>query len=292
MTVQPQPRRSVLYVPAINERALAKARSLPVDTLILDLEDSVAPDQKSAARTNLLGNLRDGNFSDAEIVVRINALDTPWGKDDLAAVAEMPLHGVLLPKVESPRQVSTTVDVLALLGADPGLPVWLMAETPRGLLHLEEIASASPHVKVIVMGTADLSKAARIPESGERSGLVYALSRCVLIARALGLEVLDGVYGNLEDEAGYQASCEQGRRLGFDGKTLIHPRQIEYANKVFGVSSDQLAQARRILDAWDVAVSEGRGVALVDGQLVERLHVEDAQRTVALADAIGRQNRR
>jgi citrate lyase subunit beta/citryl-CoA lyase len=292
MTAQPQPRRSVLYVPATNERALAKARSLPADALIIDLEDSVAPEQKAQGRMNLFRNLRDGDFAKAEIIVRINALDTPWGKDDLAAVAELPLQGVLLPKVDSPRQVLTTVDILALLGADSDLPVWIMAETPLGLVHLAEIGAASPHVKVIVMGTADLAKATRIPDKGDRNGLIYALSRCVLIARALGLEVLDGVFGNLEDDAGFRAACDQGRLLGFDGKTLIHPRQIEYSNEVFGISSAQLAHARKILSAWDAASADGQGVAVLDGQLVERLHVDEAERTVAMADAIRRRNRR
>ncbi len=290
MTADAQPRRSVLYVPAINTRALTKARTLPVDGLIIDLEDSVAPDQKTEARANLFRSLRDGDFSAAEITVRINALDTPWGKDDLAAVAELPLQGVLLPKVESPRQVLTTIDVLALLGADADLPLWLMAETPQGLRQLAEIAAASQHVKVIVMGTADLSKAMRIPETGDRQGLTYALSRCVLIARALGLDVLDGVFPNLGDAAGFRAACDQGRALGFDGKTLIHPQQIDYANEAFGVSASQLAQAHKVVAAWETARSEGRGVAVLDGQLVERLHVDDAERTIAMSDAIRRRS--
>ena len=291
-TAYPQPRRSVLYVPAINERALAKARTLPVDALIIDLEDSVAPDQKTVARANLFRSLRGGDFSSAELVVRINALDTPWGKDDLAAVAELPLQGVLLPKIETRRQVLTTIDVLALLKANPDLPLWLMAETPRGVTQLADIAAASHHVKVIVMGTADLSKATRIPETDDRVGLLYALSHCVMIARALGLDVLDGVFGNLEDESGFRAACDQGRALGFDGKTLIHPRQIDYANEAFGVSDAELAHARRVVAAWEEARSQGLGVAVLDGQLIERLHVDEAERTVALAAEIRRQERR
>ena len=279
-------------MPAINERALAKARTLPVDALIIDLEDSVAPDQKTVARGNLFRSLRGGDFSSAELVVRINALDTPWGKDDLAAVAELPLQGVLLPKIETRRQVLTTIDVLALLKANPDLPLWLMAETPGGVTQLADIAAASHHVKVIVMGTADLSKATRIPETSDRVGLLYALSHCVMIARALGLDVLDGVFGNLDDEKGFRAACDQGRALGFDGKTLIHPQQIDYANQAFGVSAAELAYARRVVAAWDEARSQGLGVAVLDGQLIERLHVDEAERTVALAAEIRRHERR
>ncbi len=271
---------------------MAKARTLPVDGLIIDLEDSVAPAQKTAARANLFRSLHGGDFTSAEVVVRINALDSPWGKDDLAAVIDLPLQGVLLPKIQSRRQVLTTIDVLGLLGADPDLPLWLMAETPRGIVELADIASASRHVKVIVMGTADLSKAARVPESGDRLGMLYALSHCVMVARALGLDVLDGVFGNLEDDAGFRAACEQGRSLGFDGKTLIHPRQIDSANEAFGVTAGQLTHARRVLAAWEDASSQGLGVAVLDGQLVEHLHVDEAERTVAMADAIRRRNGR
>jgi citrate lyase subunit beta/citryl-CoA lyase len=287
-----RPRRSVLYVPAINERAMAKARTLPVDGLIIDLEDSVAPAQKAAARANLFRSLHGGDFTSAEVVVRINGLDSPWGKDDLAAVIDLPLQGVLLPKIQSRRQVLTTIDVLGLLGANPDLPLWLMAETPRGILELADIASASHHVKVIVMGTADLGKAARIPESDDRMGMLYALSHCVMVARGLGLDVLDGVFGNLEDDAGFRAACEHGRALGFDGKTLIHPRQIDYANEAFGVTAGQLTHARRVLAAWEDASSQGLGVAVLDGQLVEHLHVDEAERTVAMAAAIQRRNGR
>ena len=290
-TADPTPRRSVLYVPAINERAMTKARQLPADVLIIDLEDSVAPDRKSEARANLFRSLRDGDFSSAEMVVRINALDTPWGKDDLAAVIELPVAAILLPKIESPRQVLTIIDVLALLGADPDLPLWLMAETPRGIVQLDAIAAATHHVKAIVMGTADLSKATRIPEDADRSGMQYALSHCVMVARSLGLIVLDGVFGNLEDDPGFRRACEQGRALGFDGKTLIHPRQIDVANEVFGVAASELAHARRVMAAWDEASSQGQGVAVLDGRLVERLHVDEAERVIATADAIRRRER-
>ena len=281
-----QPRRSVLYLPASNARALAKARTLEADALILDLEDAVAPDAKEIARQQVVEAVREGGFGQREVVIRVNGLDTPWGAGDLGAVAGAGSDAVLLPKVSTPDQV---IDALARLdeaGAPADLPLWIMAETPRGILDSHAIAGAHPRLAVMVLGTSDLAKELRLPARSDRLGLLGALSHCVLAARAHGLEILDGVHLDLADEAGFEFACEQGRDLGFDGKTLIHPRQLAVANRVFSPTAEAVERARRIIDAWSEARAAGRGVVVVDGRLVENLHVEEAQRVLALAGAI------
>jgi citrate lyase subunit beta/citryl-CoA lyase len=282
-----RPRRSALYMPASNPRALDKARSLPCDVVILDLEDAVAPGAKAAARAQAAQALDAGGFGPRERVLRVNGLDTAWGEEDLAAAAGMALDAVLLPKVESPVAVHMAVQRLRAAGAPDGLGLWVMIETPPGVLEAPAICAAGAPLACAVLGTSDLARDLRLPPDPARTGLLSALSRCVLAARAAGIDVLDGVHLDLEDETGLAAACEQGRCLGFDGKTLIHPRQIETANRAFAPSTEAVEQARRIVAAWDEAEAVGLALAVVDGRLVEHLHAAEARRTLAMHRAIG-----
>ena len=282
----PRPRRSVLYIPGSNASALAKARGLPADGLIFDLEDSVSPNTKAEARRQVVAAVTGGGYGRRETVIRVNRLSTPWGQDDLDAVAQTGADACLLPKIESPDEVHETLRQLDAAGAPPSLSVWIMAETPRGILGLDAIAAATSRLDVIIVGTADLAKALRTDFGGDRQGLLASLSACVLAGRAHGLDILDGVHLQLDDTAGFTAACEEGRRLGFDGKTLIHPRQIATANQVFGISDSELSRAEVILAAWEAAERSGQGVTVVHGRLVEQLHVDEARRVVALRTAI------
>lgn len=286
-----RPRRSVLYMPGANTRALEKGRNLPADALILDLEDAVSPDSKAVARQNIVNALAQGGYGQREIIVRCNGLDTPWGHDDIAAIAKSSAengnaHALLLPKVESANQIHQAETILANNGASPDLTIWCMMETPLGILRAEEIAQASNRVKAFVMGTSDLAKDLNCLHTPMRLPMVHSLSVCILVARAYGLTVLDGVHLNLDDEAGFEASCTQGLEMGFDGKTLIHPKTIAVANTVFAPSASELAWAERIIEAYAAAEAEGKGVVLVDGKLVEALHIEAAKRSLALNNAI------
>lgn len=277
-----RPRRSALFVPGGNGRALEKSGTLAADVVILDLEDSVLPAAKPEARASVLAALASGQFGHREVVIRINGLDTPWGQADLRAAAASNAHGVLLPKVSTPETLITAARSLDDLSASPGLRLWSMAETPRGVLDADAIARCTPRLGVLVMGTADLGKSLRVPEQPGRAGLLPALSHCVLAARAAGLDILDGVYMHLADPAGFRAECIQGRHLGFDGKTLIHPGQIDPCNEIFGVSDAEAALATELIAAWESAAAAGAGVAVHGGRLVEQLHVDDARRLLAL----------
>jgi citrate lyase subunit beta/citryl-CoA lyase len=279
-------RRSVLFMPASNARALDKARTLPADALVLDLEDAVAPDAKPTARRIAVAAASAGGYAPREVVIRVNALDTPWGRDDLGAVAGSGADAILLPKVESAGAVHDALSALDAGGAPARLALWCMLETPRGVLGAEAIAAASPRVAALVMGTADLTKDLRARHTPDRLPLVTSLGLCVLAARAHGLTALDGVHLDLDDEAGFLAACRQAAAMGFDGKTLIHPKTIAGANDAFSPSADEVARARQIIDAHADAVARGQGVVVVDGRLVENLHVEDARRLVAVATAI------
>jgi citrate lyase subunit beta/citryl-CoA lyase len=273
-------------MPGANPRALEKARELPADGLIFDLEDAVAPDAKETAREAVAAALAQGGYGKRELVLRVNALDTEWGEDDLRAAASMPLDAVLLPKVESAERVRETVARLDRAGAPPGLVVWCMIETPRGVLAAAEIAGASSRVAALVMGTSDLTKDLRAYDTPGREPLLTSLGLVLLAARAYGLTALDGVHLDLADEAGFAAFCAQGRALGFDGKTLIHPKQIAPANAAFAPSMEEIAQARKIIAAHADALAAGKGIVVVDGRLIENLHVKAARDTVALAEAI------
>ncbi len=280
------PRRSALYIPGDKPRALAKAATVASDCLIFDWEDAVAPAAKAAARDRVLAALSAQDFGHRERVIRVNGLDTPWGGEDVGAVAAADCDAVLFPKIESPEQVLGAAAALADAGARPSLPIWLMAETPRAVLDIDAIAGAHPAVSVIVMGTSDLAKALRARHTVGREAMLGALSQCVLAARAHGLDILDGVHLDLADDGGLAAACNQGRTLGFDGKTLIHPRQIAAANAAFGVSSQAFRDAVRLLEAWEESAARDQGVTVVNGRLVERLHADTARRTVALYQAV------
>ncbi len=281
-----RPRRSVLYVPGSNPRALEKARSLAADALILDLEDAVAPSAKEDARRAVAAALRAGGFAPREVAVRVNGRGTQWAADDLAFAAGSGADAVVLPKVESAEEVRAAELSLEAAGAPPALALWAMIETPRGVLAAPAIAGASPRLACLVMGTSDLVKDLRARHTPSRTEVQVALGTVLLAARASGLAALDGVHLELADDAGFEAACRQGRELGFDGKTLVHPRTIDVANRVFAPSDGELADARRIIAAHEEAEQAGRGVVVVDGKLVEALHVEDARRLVALAAAI------
>jgi citrate lyase subunit beta/citryl-CoA lyase len=280
-----RPRRGVLFMPGANARALEKARELPADGLIFDLEDAVAPDAKDTARTTVAGALRAGGYGRRELVLRVNALDTPWGGADLAAAASLSLDAVLLPKVENAATVIRTAAMLDAAGARPELAIWCMVETPRGVLAAPEVAAA-PRVAALVMGTSDLTKDLQARETADRLALLPSLGLVLLAARAHGLAALDGVHLDLADDAGFAAACVQGRVLGFDGKTLIHPKQIAPANAAFSPSPQEVAQAQRVIAAHEVALAAGKGITVVDGRLIENLHVEAARRTVAMAEAV------
>ncbi|MFQ5634986.1 MAG: HpcH/HpaI aldolase/citrate lyase family protein [Gammaproteobacteria bacterium] len=281
-----RPRRSALYVPGSNRRALDKARTLAADALIFDLEDAVAPDSKVDARRQVTEAIASVGYGGCEIVIRVNAYGTRWWDEDMKAAVASGADAMLVPKVDSPDKVSKFGDLMAINGAPDDMQLWIMAETPEAILNIDAIAAADPRLTVIVMGTADLAKALRLPPDPDRSGLRPALGACVLAARARGLDILDGVYGDFSDGRGFAAACEQGSLLGFDGKTLIHPGQIGAANAVFGVSEAEAAGAEEIVRAWEQAASRGSGIAVLDGRMIEELHAQAARRTLDLAEAI------
>ena len=273
-------------MPGANARALEKSRSLPADALIFDLEDAVAPDAKLNARKQIVQAVEAGGYGKREIIIRTNGLNTPWGYDDLVAAAKAGSDAVLLPKVESAEMVRQAESVLETHGAPSDLEIWCMMETPRAMLRAEEIADASPRLGGLVMGTSDLAKDLQAQHTAMRLPLITALGLCMLAARAARIAILDGVYLDLNDHEGFVDSCRQGAELGFDGKTLIHPKQLAAANEVFAPSEEELRLSRRIIDAYAEAEAEGKGVVLVDGKLIEKLHVVHAKRVVALAEAI------
>lgn len=284
------PRRSLLYMPGSNARALEKARGLDADVLILDLEDAVAPGQKELARQQVLSAVQEGGYGHRELVVRVNGFDTPWGRADLEAFAHQPISALCLPKVDSAAEVYAVVQVLQQAEASPELKLWTMAETPRGILNIDDVAGADPRMDAIVLGTSDLAKDLRVPHTADRLGLLASLSASVLAARAHGIDVFDGVHLDLEDDEGLARACQQGVELGFDGKTLIHPRQIAATNEAFSPSAEAVSRAERIREAWKQAAAEGKGVVLVDGKLVESLHVEEAMRVLAIHEALSARN--
>ncbi len=281
-----RPRRSYLYMPGSNSRALEKARILGADGLIMDLEDSVAPDTKTLAREQITRVLDEGGYGQREVLVRTNGLNGPWGADDLAAAAAMKCDGVVLPKVESRQIVLDAISYLDEAGARTDLPIWCMMETPLGILHAEDIAFAHDRLGGFILGTSDLAKDLGAEHTLDRIPFIASLELCILAGRAAGLAILDGVHLDLEDVAGFRQSCVQGRQLGMDGKTLIHPKTIDTANEIFAPTDEEVAWSKRIIDAHAVAEKAGKGVLLIDGKLIENLHVERAKRLVSMADAI------
>ncbi len=283
-----RPRRSCLYMPGANAKALEKAKSLAADVLLLDLEDSVAPDAKQAARAQVAAALAAGGYGRREVIVRINALSTAWGRDDLAAAGGAKPDGVLAPKVESGAEVVELDDAMTEAGFADDATLWVMIETPRAILNLPEIAAAAKATRLacFVMGTNDLAKDMRARPGADRAPFWAALSLAVTSARAEGLTAIDGVYNDIADAAGFEAECRQGLSFGFDGKTLIHPSQIEACNGVFAPAEEELARARAVIAAFAAPENAGKGVLKVDGRMTELLHLEDAKRVVALAAAI------
>ncbi|MHB2168386.1 HpcH/HpaI aldolase/citrate lyase family protein [Alsobacter sp. R-9] len=285
-----RPRRSVLYMPGSNARALEKARTLPADALILDLEDAVAPDAKSQARQQVADAVRAGGFGPREVVVRINGLDTGWGEDDLRAVATTGADAILIPKVSSPAHVVRAASALAKAGAPDRTRLWIMMETPLAMLTALPIAATASdpanRLACMVMGTNDLAKETRARLVPGRLPFVPWLQACLAAARAYGIDIVDGVFNGLTDEAGFREECEQGRDLGFDGKTLIHPSQIAVANEVFGPTVGEVTWARAIIAAFALPENRDKGALQLEGKMVERLHAEMGRRTVAIAEAI------
>jgi citrate lyase subunit beta/citryl-CoA lyase len=286
MAMTVRPRRSILYMPGSNPRAMEKGKTLPADGLILDLEDAVAPDAKIQAREQVAAAIQGGGYGRRELILRVNALNTAWGYADLVAAATSGAHAVLLPKVESADAVRQAEAVLVAAGAPAEQKIWCMMETPMGILNVREIAGATPRLGGFVMGTSDLAKDLHAAHTSERLPMITSLGLCLLAARAYGLAILDGVYLDLNDDEGFAGSCRQGAELGFDGKTLIHPKTIAAANSAFGPSADEVAFSRKIIAAHREAGEAGKGVVVVDGKLIENLHVQNAHRLVAMAEAI------
>lgn len=279
-----RPRRSLLYMPGANARAMEKAKSLDCDSIIFDLEDAVSPDAKAQARQQIVAAIDSGGYGYRELIVRGNGLDTPWGRDDIITFAQQPIAAMLFPKIETRTQVVEICSLLDESGAAE-LPVWLMIETPRGVLDLREFVD-HPRVTGLVMGTSDLVKELRATHTASRSNLDYALQYCVAVARMAGKEIFDGVHLDFRNETSFRSVCESGKAMGFDGKTLIHPTQVAICNEIFGYDAQDIETARRTLEIWDRALAEGKGVAVLDGKLVENLHAEEARRVMAFALAL------
>lgn len=274
--------RSVLYMPAANSRAMEKAQQLPADAIIFDLEDAVAPASKAEARAQVTTALHENDYGPRMCMLRVNGLDTEWGRDDLRLCSETlgdKIDAVLIPKVNSAADLDRVAEIV------PNMPLWAMMETPLGLLNAEEIA-AHPILEGMVMGTNDLAKELGSQFRADRLPMQAGLGLCLLAAKAHRRIILDGVYNAIKDEAGLRAECEQGRDMGFDGKTLIHPAQLAAANDVFAPTNDEIELARRQIEGFEQAMAEGKAVAVVDGKIVENLHVETARKTLARAEAI------
>lgn len=285
-----RPRRSLLYMPASNARALEKARTLACDGIIIDLEDAVAPEAKADARARVVATLRQAGFGAREVIVRINALDSPWGNDDIAALAHADFDGILLPKVSDAATLERLGTRLLDLHVPLRVRVWAMMETMFAVLRAAEVAAlardSETRLAGLVLGTNDLVKESQARAVPGRAPLVPWLMHCVAAARAYGLFILDGVYNAIGDAEGFRSECEQGRDMGFDGKTLVHPSQVETCNAVFSPAAAEVAEARRIIAAFDLPENREKGVLQIDGRMVERMHADIARRTVAIADAI------
>ena len=281
-----RPRRSVLYMPAANERALEKAKDIPADALIFDLEDAVAPDAKAEARERACAMFAAGGYGSREITIRANGIGTPWHDDDLAAISAAGPDGVVVPKVNSVADVTAIDAALERHGAPDRTRIWAMLETPIAMLHAEEICAASERLTVLVMGTNDLAKELHAQRVPSRQPLMGGLSLSLLAARAADKVILDGVFNDIKDETGFLDECRVGRQMGFDGKTLIHPSQVAPCNGAFSPEAAEIELAERIIAAFEEAEAEGRGVVTVDGRMIENLHVDEARRVLAIRDAI------
>ncbi|WP_374546885.1 CoA ester lyase [Rhodoblastus sp.] len=285
-----RPRRSVLYMPGSNARALEKAKTIAADALILDLEDAVAPDVKDLAREQVVAAVKAGGFGRREVVIRVNGASTPWGESDLIAAAKAGPDAILIPKVSTPGDIMVTAKALRDAGAPDHTKIWAMMETPVAILNADSIVRTAldpnSRLAVLVMGTNDIAKETRARLTPGRPSMLAFLSICVAAARAHGVEIVDGVYNDFSNEAGFRAECEQGRDLGMDGKTLIHPNQVAICNEVFAPSEAEVGFARKIIEVFDLPENAAKGALQIDGKMVERLHADMARRTVAIADAI------
>jgi citrate lyase subunit beta/citryl-CoA lyase len=290
MTVPIRPRRSVLYMPGSNARAIEKARTLPVDGVILDLEDAVAPDAKAAAREQVAAAVKAGGFGAREVFIRVNGIDTPWHADDLAAAARVGPDAILVPKISAVEQLERIGRRLLDMKADHRTRVWAMIETPEAIFNINALAAeahdSETRLAGLVMGTNDLAKETRARIVPGRQPMLSWLARCLLAAHAHRIDILDGVYNDIGNAEGFAAECAQARDMGFDGKTLIHPNQIDPCNAAFSPSPDEVAQARKTIAAFDLPENRDKGVVQIDGRMVERMHAEMARRTVAIAEAV------
>ena len=273
-------------MPAARASALEKAKALPADALIFDLEDAIAPDTKATARDMAVAAAGSGEYGQREIAIRANGLDTPWGQADLTAIAQSGAHAAVVPKIESAAMVRQALAVLEGAGAPASMALWAMLETPLGVLSAEDIASASPRLAVLVMGTSDLAKDLGATHTPDRAPFMTSFGLCLLAARAHGCAILDGVHLNIADDTEFAAQCMQAAQMGFDGKTLIHPKQVNPANDAFGPSADDIDHARRVVEANEAGIAAGQGVVTLDGHLIENLHADGARHTLQLADAI------
>ena len=280
-----RPRRSVLYMPAANERALEKAKSIPADAIIFDLEDAVSPDAKDVARAQAVAAVKSGAYGKRELTIRCNALATPWGHDDVAAAATSGASAVVIPKINSVAEVDEVSAALDKAGAPETMTIWAMIETPTAIMDCRAIA-AHPRVAVLVMGTNDLAKELRAAQVPGRHPLVPSLHMALLAARESGKPALDGVYNDIKNADGFRAECVQGAEMGFDGKTLIHPDQVGGANEVWSPTEAEVEHARRVISAFDEALAAGKGVVQLDGRMIENLHVDNARRAIAISEAI------
>lgn len=281
-----RPRRSVLFMPASNTRAMEKAKTLRADVIIFDLEDSVAPDAKLEARDTACDVVSDGGYGMREVVIRVNALETEWGKDDIAAAATSGADAILVPKIYHADDVASIIKIMENAGAPGDMPLWLMMETPAAILRADAIAGAHQNIECLVVGSNDLMKDLQAESSSDRLAMLTALSITVMAARTNGIMVLDSVYNDISNQEGFKAECEQGRTLGFDGKTIIHPSQIDDSNVAFSPCADALALAERQIEAFEIAKAKGTAVAVLDGQMVEELHASEAYRLLALGEVI------
>jgi len=284
-----RPRRSVLYMPGSNARAMEKARTLSADALILDLEDAAAPDAKDLARQQVCDAVKAGGFGKREVIVRVNGLATPWGDADLEAVIPTKPDAILVPKISSPSDLAVIEERFVRYDADGRIAIWAMIETPLAILNVGAIAAAGGRLACFVMGTNDIIKEVRGQHTPDRANLAAALGLSVAAARAHKLIAIDGVYNDINNTDGFYAVCKQGRSFGFDGKTLIHPSQLDPCNEVFAPSESEVEDARKVIAAFDLPENKGKGAIKVDGRMVELLHAEIARQTVAMADAIAAQ---
>lgn len=280
-----RPRRSVLYMPAANQRALEKAKDIPADALIFDLEDAVAPDAKELAREQACNAAASSDYGNRELTIRCNGLDTPWGREDILAAAEAAPSAVVIPKVDGPEYLAQVSEVLDEGGAPAATEIWAMVETPAGISCVDQIAQFE-RTAVLVMGTNDMAKELRASITQDRHALLPYLAMCLLAARAADVGILDGVYNDIKNEEGFEQVCRQGAEMGFDGKTLIHPSQVAPTNESFSPSLDELDFHQRVIEEFEAAQNEGRGVLTVDGKMIENLHVDEARRAIAMAQVI------